>query len=65
MGLKLIEFEVRVLNIFVVRRDFGFIKVQEFSLVVIINGGFDILFFFKNEIIFDVLDFFDLGIGNN
>lgn len=65
MGLKLIEFEVRVLNIFVVRRDFGFIKVQEFSLVVLINGGFDILFFFKNEIIFDVLDFFDLGIGNN
>lgn len=64
-GLKLIEFEVRVPNIPAVRRDFGFIKVQEPSLVAIINGGSDILLSSKNEIIFDASDSFDPGIGNN
>ena len=41
--LKIIEFEVRVPNVSAVRRDFGFIKVQEPDLVALINGGSDTL----------------------
>ena len=64
-GLKIIEFEVRVPNVAAVRRDFGFIKVQEPSLVALINGGSDTLLSSKNEIIFNASDSFDPGIGNN
>lgn len=64
-GLKIIEFEVRVPNVPAVRRDFGFIKVQEPSLVALINGGSDTLLSSKNEIIFSGSDSFDPGIGDN
>ena len=64
-GLKIIEFEVRAPNVPGMRRDFGFIKVQEPSLVALINGGSDILLSSKNTIIFNGSDSFDPGIGYN
>ena len=66
-GLKIIEFEVRVPSVPAVRRDFGFIKVQEPSLVALINGGSDMLLSSNEEIILDGSDSSDpwLGIGNN
>lgn len=48
-GLKIIEFEVKVPNVPVVSRDFGFIEVQEPSLVALINGGSDTLLFSSSE----------------
>lgn len=64
-GLTLIEFEVKVSTIPAVRRDFGFIKVQEPSLVALINGGSDTLLSFKWKIILNGSDSFDPVIGNN
>lgn len=66
-GLKIIEFEVRVPGVPAVRRDFGFIKVQEPSLVAFINGGSDTLLSSNEEIILDGSDSSDPwpGIGNN
>ena len=64
-GLKIIEFEVQVPSVPAVRRDFGFIEVQEPSLVALINGGSDILLSSKNKIILNGLDSFDPGIGYN
>lgn len=50
-GLKMIEFEVRVQNVPAVRRDFGFIEVQEPSLVALIDDGSDTLLSSNEEII--------------
>ena len=66
-GLKIIEFEVKVPNVPAVRRDFGFIEVQEPNLVPLINGGSDTLLSSKEEIILSGSDSFDPwpGIGDN
>lgn len=63
MGLKLIEFEVFYLNLIVVRWDLIFIKVEELCLIVVINGGFEILVFVRGYIDINGGDFIDLGIG--
>ena len=64
-GLKLIELEVRLANLVAVRRDFGLIKVEEPSLVALINGGAETLVSSKRQLIFNGSDSFDPGIGTN
>ncbi|KAL9954010.1 hypothetical protein ACROYT_G041497 [Oculina patagonica] len=64
-GLKLIEFEVKLPNVTAVRRDFGFIKVEEPSLVVLINGGSETLISSKGQMILNASHSFDPGVGNN
>lgn len=58
-GVKIIEFEVVSPNVPVVSRDFGFIEVQEPSLVALINGGSDTLLSSSEEIILHGSDSFD------
>lgn len=62
-GLKLIEFEVGLPNITAVRRDFGFIKVEEPSLVCLINGGSETLISSERQLILSGSDSFDPSIG--
>lgn len=64
-GLKLIEFEVKLPNVTAVRRDFGLIKVEEPSLVGLINGGSEALISSKEQMILSGSDSFDPGDGNN
>lgn len=65
VGPKLIELEVKLANFTSVRRDFGFIKVEEPRLVALINGGSETLISSKKRIALSASDSFDPGIGIN
>lgn len=64
-GLKLIEFEVSLSSSTAVRRDLAFIKVEEPSLVALINGGSESLVSSIGQINISADDSFDPGIGEN